>query len=247
VWAEEEIGYQLPTRFVELLKKQNGGYIRYSLPEMVHDSITGIGPHFPSLTGFDLEDGQEYVSFPLRGLVPFDGDGHWFICLDYRRNATTPSVTCVDIECDRESGIADSFPDYLSKLRIDARDEYVLEKVADIETVKSQLSKALAAGFDPPDVWAHGYPVHRAALGSESSPEWLWISPNTVPRGFVRPDDPRYVELKDLLPGEAARYPELPANSYIFIVTDTALPRVINACRESHLSVRPLHDYVKDS
>src|SRR5262249_51521326 len=47
--AEAEIGYKLPTDYLNLLRKQNGGYIRYSLPENVHDTIAGIGPYFPSL------------------------------------------------------------------------------------------------------------------------------------------------------------------------------------------------------
>ena len=138
---EKKIGHKLPAEYLELLKNQNGGYIRYSLPEMVHNKIAGIGPHFPSLTQVDLEECQEYVSFQLEGLVPFDGDGHWFICVDYRRNATTPSVTYVDIETDSQSGIADTFGDYLAMLEIDVGDEYVLEKVSDIETVKACLSK----------------------------------------------------------------------------------------------------------
>src|SRR5215510_10309603 len=101
--AEEELGCKLPPEYLNLLKKQNGGYIRYSLPKKVHDSIAGIGPHFPSLTGFDWDECQDDVSFQLAGLVPFDGDGHWHLCLDYRQNSTAPVVTYVDVECDRES------------------------------------------------------------------------------------------------------------------------------------------------
>ena len=106
---------------------------------MVHDSIAGIGPHFPSLTQFDWDECQEYVSFPLQGLVPFYGDGHWHLCLDYRQTSGNPSVTHVEIECDRESRIADSFADYLTTLRIDVGDDYVVEEVSDIEAVKSAL------------------------------------------------------------------------------------------------------------
>ena len=149
--AEREIGYPLPSEYLGLLKKQNGGYIRFSLPDMVHDSIAGIGPHFPSLTGFDWDECQRHVSFSLEGLVPFDGDGHWHLCLDYRKNSATPTVTYVDIECDRQCGIADSFVGYLAMLEIDVGDEYVLEGVADIETVRCRLSLALSIDFDPPD------------------------------------------------------------------------------------------------
>ena len=244
--AEREIGYRLPVEYLGLLRKQNGGYIRYSLPDSPHDSIAGIGPHFPSLTQFDWDECQDHVSFPLRGLVPFDGDGHWHLCLDYRKDPATPAVTYVDVECDDQSRIAESFADYLAMLRVKAGDEYVLEAVFDIEAVKSRLSAALKITFDPPDSWAHGYPTHRGRLGSKNSPEWIWISPNRVPRGFVRPDDRRYDKLKDLMPGDAARYPELPAGSYLLSATDRVRPKVIDACTRSQLIVRPLREYLDD-
>jgi hypothetical protein len=242
--AEHQIGYKLPAEYVRLLKEQNGGYIRFSLPEMVHDSIAGIGPHFPSLTGFDWDECQEHVSFPLQGLVPFDGDGHWHLCLDYRENSDAPSITHADIECDRESRIADSFADYLAMLQLDVGDEYVLVGVTDIEQVTSGLSSSLGVAFDPPDTWAHGYPTHRARLGTASNPEWVWITPNSVPRGFVRPDDPRYAELRSLMPGYASRFPEVPAGSYILGATEGARTKVIEACTRAGTIVRPLREYV---
>ena len=242
--AEHNIGYRLPTEYLALLKRQNGGYIRFSLPEMVHDSIAGIGPNFPSLTEFDWSDSQQYVGFTLHGLVPFDGDGHWHLCLDYRENATAPSVAYVDIECDQQSRVANSFADYLALLRLDVDGEYVMAGVSDIEPVKSKLASLLATSFEPPDIWAHGYATHRAGLGSSDSPEWVWISPNTVPRGFVRSDDPLYNELKDLMPGHAERFPGLPAHSYLLSATDGVRAKVIEACARCGLSVRPLLEYV---
>jgi SMI1 / KNR4 family (SUKH-1) len=242
--AEKQIGYDLPTEYLHLLKKQNGGYIRFSLPEMVHDSIAGIGPHFPSLTGFDWDECQDHVSFPLRGLVPFDGDGNWHLCLDYRQDSSGPSITHADIECDRESRIADSFADYLAMLKSDVGDEYVLEGLSEIEKVKANLSLSLSLTFEAPDTWAHGYPTHRARLGTKNNPEWIWISPNTVHRGFVRSDDPRFAELKDLMPGYASRFPEVPADSYMLTVTDGVRSKVIDACVRTRMVIRPLREYV---
>lgn len=244
--AEKSIGYKLPAEYLNLLRKQNGGYIRLSLPEIAHHLIAGIGPHFPSLTKFDWEEVQEYVSFPLQGLVPFDGDGHWHLCLDYRKISHSPSVTYVDIECDRESSIAESFADYLAKLRIDVEDGYVLEEISDIEKAKADLAAVLKASFDPPDSWAHGYPTHRARLGTKNKPEWISISPNTVPRGFVRSDYPRYSVLKDLMPGNASRFPEVPAGAYILSATEGVLAQVIAACGKLGMSIRPLGEYLKD-
>jgi hypothetical protein len=168
--AEKAIGYRLPKEYLNLLRKQNGGYIRYSLPESVHDTIAGIGPYFPSLTAFDWEEWQEYVSYPLQGLVPFDGDGHWHLCLDYRKNSSIPAITFADIECDRENQVADSFADYLAILRIRVDDEYVLEAVSEIEKVKADLSLLLGVRFDPPDSWAHGYPPSAPAWGQKRTP-----------------------------------------------------------------------------
>ncbi len=243
--AEKQIGHRLPDEYLGLLRKQNGGYIRFRLPEMIHDTIAGIGPHFPALTQW---------SFRHPDLVPFDGDGHWYVCLDYRQNSAIPSVTYVDIECDRSGRrdsvkvlgqrLADSFRDYLALLQIHVGHEYVLETVADIETVKSHLSSVLSLNFYPPDSDAHGYPTHRAGLGTKDNPEWIWISPNTVPRGFVRANDRRYSELKDLMPGYADLFPELPAQSYILSATDEVRSRVIDACIQSQLIVRSLREYV---
>ncbi|MDR2678747.1 MAG: SMI1/KNR4 family protein, partial [Zoogloeaceae bacterium] len=230
--AEKMIGYKLPEEYLALLGKQNGGYIRFSLPDdvddMGHERIAGIGPYFPSLTDFDWEESQECVSYPLQGLIPFDGDGHWHLCLDYRKNVHIPAITFADVECDQEMPVAGSFAEYLTMLRISIEeDEYVLKAVPDIEKLKADLSRELGCSFDPPDAWAHGYLTQRASLGTKGGPQWLWLSPNTVPCGFVRPDDRRYSDLKDVMPGVGERFPGLPADSYILNVTDGVKARVL--------------------
>jgi hypothetical protein len=132
-------------------------------------------------------------------------------------------------------------------LRICVEDEYVLEGVSDIERLKADLSRQLGVPFDPPDTWAHGYPTERARLGDEGNPQWLWMSPNTVSRGFVRTDDSRYSALKDLMPGFGVRYPGLPADSYILSATDGVRARLLDACGRLALTVRALREYVGDS
>lgn len=245
--AEAKIGYKLPADYLNLLRKQNGGYIRYSLPERVHDTIAGIGPHFPSLENFDWSECQEFVEFQLAGLVPFDGDGHWHLCLDYRHHTDSPAVTYVDIECDHETPIAPSFTDYLAKLQLDVGDDYVVEGVSEIHKITAVLSAALRVPFEPPDTYAHGYPIYRAQLGTKKNPEWVWLSPNRVLRGFVRTDDARYNELKDLMPGEASRFPEVPADAYIIGATDAVIAKVLDACVRSQMAIRPVREYVRGS
>ena len=48
------------------------------------------------------------MSFELDGLVPFSGDGHWYLCLDYRASEQ-PAVAYIDVECDEQSIIAQDF------------------------------------------------------------------------------------------------------------------------------------------
>jgi hypothetical protein len=153
-------------------------------------------------------------------------------------------VTYLDIECDRESPIAASFADYLGKLQIDVGEEYVVEAVAEIENLKSELSAALGIAFYPPDTYARGYPTHRGRLGTEKNPQWVWLSPNTTSRGFVRPNDARYAQLKDLMPGLASRFPEAPTDGYILSATDAVRAEVVHACFQSGRVIRPLRKYI---
>ncbi len=242
--AEKQIGFSLPSEYISLLKKQNGGYIRFTLPETAHRMIAGIGPHFPSLTAFDWEECQDYVSYPLDGLIPFDGDGHWHLCLDYRNHTSYPAVSLIDVECDSQATIANTFADYLDQLQVIADDEFVVENATEVDEVISRLSEALGVTFDPPDRYAHGYPIYRANAGKRKRREWIWLSPNLVERGFVREDDPRHSELCNLMPGEAPRYPEIPDSSFILSATDGIRPKVIDACNQAAFNIRSLREYL---
>ena len=242
--AEQQIGQKLPQEFVALLRQQNGGYLRYSLPESPHEKIAGIGPHFPSLTDFDWDECQDWVSFPLQGLVPFDGDGHWHLCLDYRKNAKNPAVSYIDIECDSQSLKAETFAAYLNKLQLNVENEYVLTGVADIDQLIAQLSKALKAKFYPPDSSDQGYTLYRGQAGTSERPAWIWLSTNKALRGFVREEDDRYEELKDLMPGFAPRFPGVPAEAYILGASESILAKVISAVAGLGYSARPLHECI---
>ena len=243
--AERVIGHRLPEPYVELIQQQNGGYIRHRLRDCVHSQIYGIGPHFPSLTDFDWEDSRECVSYELTGMVPFDGDGHWHLCLDFRGSKSVPSVTYIDIECDSEREIASSFSDYLALLRVDVGEgDFVMSGISDIEQTVHDLADRVGVQFEPADSYDHGYPVRRARGGGRKNPEWIWISPNLVPRGFVRDDDPRFEELRASISGHAPRYPEVPELSYILSVTDGLRAAVLRACSDCTIDVKPLISYV---
>lgn len=209
--AEKKMGYKLPKRYLELLSFQNGGYIRYTLPGIPHSQIFGIGPYFPSITDFEWLYEYEGYGLEIRGLFPFDGDGHWNICLDYRKNKEEPEITFVDIELISESPIAKNFEEYISKLIIETENEYVIEVNVTLEDTIKFISTAINCDFGKPDLFAHGYPIYRC----KHEGNWIWISPNKVQSGFIRREDPRYEELKEQMETQSLRFPEIDENAIL--------------------------------
>lgn len=223
---ERQHGVKLPVSLVAILSTQNGGYTRFRLPESPQDCIRGIGDSWPQIEPLD-ED------FHLDGarLLSFDGDGHWHMCLDYRASLLSPSVTYVDIECGHESPVATSFDDFIRMLQPedDGRSFAVLDISA--EQIAALLHEQLGIEFAVSS-FDHGYPQHRGCLPNVSDPEWVWISPNRVERGFVRETDRNYSKLVGMLPGTASRFPTLPESAVIVTATDIARARVHLALTE---------------
>ncbi|MED5810755.1 SMI1/KNR4 family protein [Mycolicibacterium sp. 050232] len=134
--TEQRLGVRLPESLVALLRAQNGGYLQVGFPEdeeynTTHDIIRGIGSKFPCLqkNAWWHDDDDDFEPRPAGAewLVPFDGDGHWDLCLDYRRSPTdpaglrtNPAVVVIDTEvyddADVESFVAASFDEYLAQL-----------------------------------------------------------------------------------------------------------------------------------
>ncbi len=225
--AEKELGYKLPKELVEILQVQNGGYIRFSIPDLPHSLIAGIGPHYPSLDEDYWSDLQEFVSFSLEGLIPLDGDGHWFLCLDYRKNTENPCITFIDIDANSQKKIAKDFAGYLKLLKFDYEDQFVLNLDIPIEDFLVKLSSKLKTPMDKPDTFSSGYPIYRFPLGKKRKPEWLWITPNLVPLGFVREGNARYETLKKQMKGKGKRYPFLPENCYLVSITSDVNEKVL--------------------
>jgi hypothetical protein len=99
--AERSLGVTLPPAYLSMLAVQNGGYPRARWPDLPHRSLDGIGPRYPSLTVDDAwwrtpdpDDGM-WVPPGSALLIPFDGEGHWNLCLDYRARGprAEPAVT----------------------------------------------------------------------------------------------------------------------------------------------------------
>jgi len=239
--AESIIGYKLPASYIELLKTQNGGYIRYKLNLYPHNSIFGIGPHYPSITKLDWTDLKEYVSFELEGLVPFDGDGHWYLCFDFRKNSSEPQITYIDTESDSEEVIAENFPSYLSQLKFETDGEFVIQTNEPIDIVVEKIAKTLMIEFEEPDYYAHGYPQYRSSYKGE----WIWVNPNNVPKGFIREDEDRYDELKHLMNVEASRFPEMPiTHLLISFSSDEIREELIKKLKQNSFVLTPLQELI---
>ncbi len=232
--AEEQLGVTLPHSYLNLLQQQNGGYLHSTLSDsdVPHSMIWGIGPHFPSITDYheqlDPETAETGAWVPPNSerLVPFDGDGHWYLCLDYR-SKTVPCVSYVDLELEQDRQVAASFDAFLQSLRPDKPKSClgVIQELP-LDDLGKALGESLGVVFDDQGDQSQGYRTIRAAMGTKAAPAWVWITPNLVPRGFVRRSDRRYAELADALPGAGLRAPEFPSVTYFVECTDGLAPQV---------------------
>lgn len=188
--AEARLGVSLPASLVTLLFQQNGGYLRASWPGSVSHTLFGIGARAPSLTthrAWWQEAGFEgYVPDGPELLVPVDGDGHWDLCLDYRRCGPRgePAVTWVDVELRREERVAATFGAYLDGLVDESSAQSFLLSGVELDEAGARLGAELGLPVEDQGAWAHGYRVLRLAMPGKY--EWCWLMPNRVPRGFWR-------------------------------------------------------------
>ncbi len=222
--AENKLGYKLPSEFVQISRIQNGGYIAYSLANSPHTMIYGIGPKFPSLTDFDWAEDQEYVSFQLDGLIPFDGDGHWHLCLDYRNSPNVPQVTFIDIESNQSSVIAENFNAYLKLLERQFHQKFMMNYSETIHENLTIIKDLLNIQFESANSWAHGYPIYRAKFNNDA---YIWVSPNKVPIGFIRENEKGYKQLKSQMEIMVSQYPEIPQHCLLIQTSDEKLTQLL--------------------
>jgi hypothetical protein len=126
--AEEELGVTLPRELVRLLRIQNGGYTKgFAYP--MQQPTTWASDHVPAnelfgiVTDPTISTAQNLLKseywtqewgLPPRQVILL-GDGHWWITLDYRRGSS-PSVAWIDVECDEDVQVAESFSAFLDGL-----------------------------------------------------------------------------------------------------------------------------------
>ena len=149
--AEAELGYTLPTAYIELLKNHNGGVVNKNC--FINDDddcvyITGIyGIDRDKKYSLLGEMGNEFwiskVKYPPIGIVVADtiSGGHDMIFLDYRECGTTgePKVVRVDQEGDYSiTLLADNFGDFIKNLYIGIEEitDEEFQSLSDAEKVK---------------------------------------------------------------------------------------------------------------
>lgn len=132
--AEQELGVRLPDAYVELMRTCNGGYTNDAafgtsqpsgwapdhVPVDVIFGIPAVGDRgrFGAGVGI-LQTGYMTDEWGLpHGLVLLNGDGHWWVALDYRKSGPggPPTVVWIDLERDEDLQLADSFVTFLSQL-----------------------------------------------------------------------------------------------------------------------------------
>lgn len=133
--AEAVLGRSLPSSYVDLMRRCNGGYLRHSCvatsrpTSWAHDhvsveSILGI-PAIDDNGRFGTGAGVLCTPYMISewgipaDVVLLDGDGHTWTALDYRAASEPdePSVVWLDVELGDELTIASSFSEFLALLR----------------------------------------------------------------------------------------------------------------------------------
>ncbi len=252
--AQKTLGVTLPRAYLDLLRIQNGGYLRRTSisPDLAPvDAIAGIGPRSPSIRDKDWEDVKAHMRAegfkkPARidDLVPFSGDGHFHYCLDYRKCGPhgEPRITYIDVESfGTDKVVAPSFEAFVRKLRPAGVTVAIgIETTASIKSLAAAISKVSRRAFEDQGTQNSGYRVFRAQLAGGT---WAFLTPNRVRHGFIRTADPDYRTLRDQLGDEVERFPEHPDCTY-FVSADFDTPsgrtlsRAIDKLPAPHRRVR---------
>ena len=237
--VEAHLGVRLTASYVAALRVQNGGHVRRRFPELVQTRLWGIGPVAPNLgSGAWLEacesaeiDGAWLPRTPEL-LVPFDGDGHWFVCLDYRKVGARaePSVTLVDLELEQERRLAASFDAFLARCDVDAYQQ-VLGVATELPLAQAaeRLGKALRRPVQDLGTQLQGFQQLQIALRSRGDKAWAFLSANEQPASWWPEDRPRPPG-RPRLAGTALSWPEHPECSLIVVVDRDFGERVGDAC-----------------
>ncbi|PHI18072.1 hypothetical protein CEQ90_19805 [Lewinellaceae bacterium SD302] len=215
--CENTIGFKLPDSLISLLNKQNGGYVN-CLGDSCLDVLSGIGSKYPNIADQTLEMRSNNKDFDSAKLVALDGDGHYYLCLDYR-SGKEPMVSWIDFECKSQNTIAKSFDKYLALSVIDEEEIndlninklYVVDLC--LEEIKDKIANYIKSFtlIDQGDK-DQGYKIYRIDNNDEHI---CWLSPNEVKKYSTGYDNEHLYLDREMQDVKVKRYPDLSNNSTI--------------------------------
>jgi hypothetical protein len=241
--AEAQLGVKLPAAYLELLRKQNGGPLRATWPATYSRVLWGIGPQAPSITCDQARfrprhrEPRHWAPAGSELLIPFDGDGDWFLCFDYRKLGAReePAVTLLDCECEFEEPLAETFLTFLAGLVDQVATSQRIYGEVTAEGVARALAQQLGAPAPRLDNGASGYASWRIALRGDH--QWCWVSANAVPVGFRRAGATDQIVMTE---ETGLQIPEDPACVALISSTGDARAAVAAGITALGLSVVPL-------
>lgn len=114
--AESIIGFELPQSFKDLLRRSNGGIVRFrylkSL-EIDFDVISGV------IEGdYKIETNNVLHDFFPKSIIEFATNGYFRYCFDYGNlnKKSEPTIVLIDFEVDKAGEIYESFEELLEDL-----------------------------------------------------------------------------------------------------------------------------------
>lgn len=198
--AESELGITLPAAYKQVLRYQDGGYLRLTQFELTFDPPENSYARrlynvkaLPSVRHDDYDNIMRQTE-TLRdeweapeGYYPLFGDGHWWCCLDYRSGGphAEPIITHIDLaevdpnEPPQEVAIAPSFAALLAGLRMDPENRkparITLNPATSMDAIDTALTKVGMTRWKDPG----GYP-----RGIQPPPAWEWPKYRSFVKGF---------------------------------------------------------------
>lgn len=148
--AEEELGVKLPQAYIQLLREQNGGSIRFNAHPASEPNVWAED-HVQVDFIMGIEEGEGILASAYlieewdmpKGLVLLTGDGHSWVALDYRQVKENPPVIYIDNEGGQLVELAPSFEVFLEGLYTAevAMEDY--EYREEIELSEEQVAEGL--------------------------------------------------------------------------------------------------------
>lgn len=198
----EQLGVRLPGELFAVYRVRNGGSIRLKSLKLRGPSAKMYGRKLYSLqrlAGVHPTDADGITQLTVLardewelpdGLIPLDGDGHSWCCLDYRRCGPLgePSVMHINLEEGVDFELAPSFAEFVSKL---FRDPESLSRAVVALDEGAPLGATLGAALEA--LGCTGYEIPGLMYNSRRPPPVIWHWPKY--RGILR-DSPVWIELE---------------------------------------------------